>query len=179
MFTHNLLSFWFCNPSHPSHCPDVQATQHCQCTYIYSKLGSLLLPYKVDNMVYCLKPYPLGRFLISLFYETTPEWGCNAASFHFWLGAAHWDVHLFTKFRFSLGLFTGHLDIFWFLALFYLSALYFFIDFIYTSNNQNCWFFLLISNFMSFFLSVLIASFVLLWIEFVFVCMCFLSYNLR
>lgn len=115
-----------CNPFHPSPSSAVQATQCFHWSHIHSNLGSLLLPHKVDDMVHCLKLYPLGRFLLSLFYETTSERGCNAASFHFWLGVAHWAVHLLTKFRLYLAPFTGHLGIFWFLALLLISLIGFY-----------------------------------------------------
>lgn len=115
-----------CNPFHLSPWSAAQATQCLHCPHTYSNLGSLPLPHKVDNMVHCLKLHPLGRFLLSLFYETTSETGCNAASFHFWLGVAYWAVHLFTKFRFYLAPFTDHLGIFRVLALLFISLLDFY-----------------------------------------------------
>ena len=43
--------------------------QHCLGSCIYSHVGPLSLPHKLDDQVYCSLHYPLGRFSLSTAFQ--------------------------------------------------------------------------------------------------------------
>lgn len=57
----------------------------CRGIYIFSHLGLLFLPHKVNDQVHCSQLCLLGRLLSPLSFKASPEFGCNATAVHFQL----------------------------------------------------------------------------------------------
>lgn len=102
----------------------VQATDHCQCVWVYPDHGRPLLAH-VCAVVHHLRPRPLGGLSLTPVPRTTSEGGCHAAPDTSSRAAVHRAARLPVQLR-SFPAPLQVRDVFWLLALLRISQIWFF-----------------------------------------------------